>query len=527
MLLKRIQGETGLRNGCYYEFDQHSQPVGQGGMGAVYKGYCVNTATGMRHVVAIKEMYTDLPPEVYERAECEASIQIRHDNLVEMYGFVTEMETDQFGIQKPRYYVISEFLDGIVLSDLLNGQIKGLDGTENQYAKRLYSSYISDKEKTSVEIIRSILSGIMALHDKGYIHRDIDPTNIMVTVNGHIKLIDFGIAKYVRSLGSVDRSVTATGRFIGKAEYASPELVLGDVPNQGYVTDIYAIGILFYQLLVGKLPFVGSTYEVLQRQLKEKIPVKNIRNSAYAKIVKKATEKIRTDRYSTIAEFRVALDEAVNNGGKSGGGKWISVAAIAASVVLCITVATVVLLNINGKQGDDLAIDDTTDIVPVKPEIQIVDLEGEYNIALNKLNSSDKKLVKQGFSEMKKLADSSGYALANCEVGITYFTNEKKLPIQTLTRRKCLDLNSNVDKDLSIQYLVKANDSDCKRIDALYLLGYSYWSQGRFDEAATVLDKASDLLSKTSQDNINGFSRSKLNDEINKYLTLSRKELRR
>ena len=313
MLIKRLQGQLEKRNGYYYEFDMHSKPLGEGGMGVVYKGFKIYEATGNRSVVAIKAMFDGLPSEVYERAEREASIRLRNDNLVEMLGFISEIEIDPYGMQKNKYYVVSEFLNGVVLSDLLTGQFKDKDGIEIPYAKQLYTEYISEKEKTSIEIIKCVLSGILALHDKGYIHRDIDPTNIMVTDEGTIKLIDFGIAKYVRSLGTIDKSLTSTGKFIGKAEFASPELVLGDVRNQGYPTDIYAIGILFYQLLVGKLPFTGSKYEVLQMQLNDKVPVKHIKNPLLAKIVKKATEKNKTDRYSSVAELRVEIDKAADS----------------------------------------------------------------------------------------------------------------------------------------------------------------------------------------------------------------------
>lgn len=226
MLIKKLQGPAEIRNGYYYEFDLHSKPLGEGGMGVVYKGFKIYETTGNRQVVAIKAMFEGLPEEVYNRAEREASIRLRNDNLVEMLDFYTEREADPYGQFRQKYYVISEYLNGVVLSDMLTGQFKDKDGIEIPFAKQLYADYISDRETTSVEILKKVLSGIMALHDKGYIHRDIDPTNIMVTDEGSIKLIDFGIAKYIRSLGTIDKSLTSTGKFIGKAEYADRKSVV-------------------------------------------------------------------------------------------------------------------------------------------------------------------------------------------------------------------------------------------------------------------------------------------------------------
>ena len=143
MLIKRLQGQLEKRNGYYYEFDMHSKPLGEGGMGVVYKGFKIYEATGNRSVVAIKAMFDGLPFEVYERAEREASIRLRNDNLVEMLGFISEIEIDPYGMQKNKYYVVSEYLNGVVLSDLLAGQFKDKDGIEIPYAKQLYTDYIS------------------------------------------------------------------------------------------------------------------------------------------------------------------------------------------------------------------------------------------------------------------------------------------------------------------------------------------------------------------------------------------------
>ena len=279
-------------------------------MGVVYRGFRVDQNTGLRTEVAIKALHADLPEEVYARAEREASIQLRHDNLVEMLGLISVFESNRWGESIYHHYVVSEFLHGIELSDLLAGRLDKIKDGDDRFARELYNNYIKDKEGTSIYIIKNILSGVLALHDKGYIHRDIDPSNIMVTSNGHIKLIDFGIAKNLKALGSNDKLMTAAGKFIGKGEYASPELVLGDVRSQNYTTDIYALGILFYRLLVGRLPFNGSQYEVFQNQLKSKGPIGNIENKALANVIRKATEKVQSHRYNSIAEFRVAIDAA-------------------------------------------------------------------------------------------------------------------------------------------------------------------------------------------------------------------------
>ena len=131
---KILQGENEKRNGIYYEYDPFSKPLGEGGMGVVYKGFRVNAATGGRQVVAIKAMKDGLPAEVYGRARREASIQLKNDNLVEMMGFISTNEQELGGRAIRRYYVVSEFLNGVVLTDLLKGNFKDRDGIEIPYA---------------------------------------------------------------------------------------------------------------------------------------------------------------------------------------------------------------------------------------------------------------------------------------------------------------------------------------------------------------------------------------------------------
>ena len=133
----------------------------------------------------------------------------------------------------------------------------------------------------------------------------------LLTNDGKIKLIDFGIAKRLNDLNTKDRLLTSAGSFVGKAAYAAPELVLGDVVNQNETTDIYAIGVLLFQLLTGHLPFIGPSSEVLDKQLNTPVPVKEVREPGFRKIILKAMAKKQEDRYATASEFRVAL-EALN-----------------------------------------------------------------------------------------------------------------------------------------------------------------------------------------------------------------------
>lgn len=307
MAIIKLQGESEKRRGIYYEVDSEVEPIGEGGTGKVYEGLCVNTKTGETRPVAIKFMFANLPDQIIERARREASIQLRNDNLIEMLGFI-ETETTVNNETQKHYHVVSELLHGVSLIDILDGKCTDVRGKDIPYAKKLLNTYTKDPDHFTKVIIKNVLSGLMALHDAGYIHRDIDPSNIMITDDNHIKLIDFGICKQMDKLTTHDKVQTVAGVFMGKPEYASPELALGDIKHQDQTTDIYAVGILMYQCLIGHVPFDGTRFEILDKQVKVKIPVKNIRNVRLRRIVEKACDKKQELRYLSSAEMRVAIE---------------------------------------------------------------------------------------------------------------------------------------------------------------------------------------------------------------------------
>ena len=180
MAIIRLQGKQEKEAGVYYEVDSSSTPIGEGGMGKVYKGKSVNTRTGVTRPVAIKFLFMDLPEQAIERARREASIRLRNDNLIEMLGFI-ETDEDRDGKIVKHYHVVSELLHGVSLSDIMQGKCEDPEGKEIPYARKLMNDFQKQPDHFAKTIIKAALSGLMALHDAGYIHRDIDPSNIFIT----------------------------------------------------------------------------------------------------------------------------------------------------------------------------------------------------------------------------------------------------------------------------------------------------------------------------------------------------------
>lgn len=306
MPIKTIHSKV-YPNKVYYTYNPEDEILGMGGMGIVYYGKRYDEKGNIAEV-AIKVLKDDLPLEVIERAQRESSILIKNDHLVTMYEFISADDVNEIGKTITRNYVISEYLHGVTLGELIRGGRSGSQLTKDQ--EKLYERLIfTDKEKAASEIVTGILSGVMALHDSGYIHRDIDPSNIMITASCKVKLFDFGIAKKWNTLNSMDTGLTSSGQFLGKAAYAAPEIVKGDIKNQGKYSDVYAIGILYFLLITGHLPFSGTTYEKMDAQLHKKIPYEQISHSDIRKIIKKATEKKPNKRYPSSAHFRAAIEE--------------------------------------------------------------------------------------------------------------------------------------------------------------------------------------------------------------------------
>ena len=199
------------------------------------------------------------------------------------------------------------------LFDLLNGRTTNKEGKEIGYARELYSLYKNDRFSFTLTIVKEILSGLSALHQQGYIHRDLDPSNIMITSDHKVKIIDYGIAKKITALNTQDRQLTNTGQFIGKAEYAAPELVMGDVLSHNQTTDLYAVGIIMFQLINGNPPFKGDMMAVVRKQIHDNLPLHTIPYKILRPILKKACAKRQSQRFQSAQQFLHALNEVEAN----------------------------------------------------------------------------------------------------------------------------------------------------------------------------------------------------------------------
>ena len=257
--------------------------IGVGGMAVVYKAYD-NIDDRIVAVKILKEEF--LANEEFRRRfknESKAIAVLSHPNIVKVYD-VSYGERTQ--------YIVMECVDGITLKEYIQQQ-----GVINY--------------KEAVFFVTQILRALQHAHDKGIVHRDIKPQNIMLLENGAIKVTDFGIARFSRS-----ETRTMTDSTIGSVHYISPEQARGDITDDK--ADIYSVGVMLYEMLTGKLPFEsGNTVSVAIMQLQQD-PVKprEINPSipvGLEQIVLKAMQKNVNDRYQSAAEMLLDLEEFRRN----------------------------------------------------------------------------------------------------------------------------------------------------------------------------------------------------------------------
>ncbi len=249
------------------------EKLGQGGMGVVYKAEDIR----LQRTVALKFLPPDLTRDETAKQrflqEAQAASALDHQNICNIHEINETHDHDIF----------------IVMACY-----------EGQTLEALIESGPLDPEKT-VDMLTQIAGGLKEAHHKGIIHRDIKPANIMVTGNGTVKIMDFGLAK----LTSKEHSVTQDGSMMGTASYLSPEQIKGESVDAR--TDIWALGCIFYEMLSGEKPFTGDYPEALIYSILHEDPSPLNRFSTYEKIIKKCLNKAPTERYDDIEAFQNSL----------------------------------------------------------------------------------------------------------------------------------------------------------------------------------------------------------------------------
>ena len=253
--------------------------IGAGGMGTVYRAFDPT----LERMVALKIVHLDrvqdvAPEQLRERFrnEARAVARLNYPAIVTIFNYDDQ---DPGGA-----YIAMEYVEGCAL---------------DEYVKQRPELHLED----AISAMQRVLGGLAYAHSKNVVHRDVKPSNLLVTREGLVKITDFGIAKIGPRLS------TQTGLLVGTPQYMAPEQYMGGVVD--HRCDIHAAGAVLYELLTGSPPFTGSAAEVMYRVCHEvPKPMSSIDASipkVFDAIVAKALEKLPAKRYASALDFQQAL----------------------------------------------------------------------------------------------------------------------------------------------------------------------------------------------------------------------------
>lgn len=286
-------GSSGLFSGLPAEFGRYTieKLLGKGGMGAVY---LARDSQLSRHV-ALKVPFFDAKedPGRMDRfvREARSAARLHHPNICTVFDV---------GEHQGRPFITMAFIQGKPLEDLFDSD-------------RLLPV------ATAVEIVRKTAVALQEAHQLSIVHRDLKPANIMVTPAGEPVIMDFGLAKVVGEVDAGEARLTQEGALLGTPKYMAPEQVNGQQSLIGPATDVYALGVILFELLTGRTPYSGPLLELLSQISTGSVPnVCDHRrgiDETLNNICRKAMSKRPTDRYSTMCELEDALGQVMSQKG--------------------------------------------------------------------------------------------------------------------------------------------------------------------------------------------------------------------
>jgi serine/threonine protein kinase len=249
--------------------------LGEGAYGIVYKCWDQKLR---RHVAIKKARHQAIDQNIFLR-EARVASQLKHPGIVQIFD-VGELNDQAF--------IVSEYIEGTTLKFWLTQNHVSLD--------------------KSCEICEAIAQALSEAHDKGIIHRDIKPGNILMDPQGRPKLVDFGLS---HSRNSGFDTLLVEGSPIGTPAYMAPEQVEGRATSINKWSDVYAVGVILYQMLAGRMPFTGTTQQMMEAILSSSALPPSHYNpkvpAALDAICMKALAKPITERFQTAREFADSL----------------------------------------------------------------------------------------------------------------------------------------------------------------------------------------------------------------------------
>lgn len=267
------------------------EKLGEGGMGVVYKAQ----DTKLDRLVALKFLPPHLSASEQDKArfiqEAKSASAINHPNICTIYSID---EHDQ------QMFIAMEYVDGQTLGEKLKSQIPN--------------------RKSAIDIGIQIAEGLAAAHEKGIVHRDIKPDNIMVRKDGIVQIMDFGLAK-LRASGSKITPLTKEGSTVGTAGYMSPEQVQGQ--DADHRSDIFSLGVLLYELFTGQLPFrsvheTALLYEIVNVDPAPMSATNQEIDPELDRIVLECLQKEPSERHQSVAEVSKDLKRFKRESGRKG-----------------------------------------------------------------------------------------------------------------------------------------------------------------------------------------------------------------
>lgn len=270
--------------------------IGRGGMAEVHLG----RDRRLSRSVAIKVLRSDLATDptflVRFRREAQSAAALNHPAIVAVYDTGEEETLSPNGNAYALPYIVMEYVSGRTVSKLVGG-----------------GDALPINE--AVQIVVGVLSALEYSHREGIIHRDIKPGNIMLTPEGKVKVMDFGIA---RAIADSSATMTSTNSVVGTAQYLSPEQARGEVVDAR--SDLYSTGCVLYELLTGKPPFQGDSavavaYQHVSEPPKPASSIATDIPDVLDRVVMKSLAKKREDRYQSAASMRSDLLAAMRGQG--------------------------------------------------------------------------------------------------------------------------------------------------------------------------------------------------------------------